>query len=62
VGKDQARGTFLGGSVQERSRGTNFVRRGALEAKCANAKGERVLLLIVSYLQVGKTRKRKGKG
>jgi hypothetical protein len=61
VGKVQARGAFLGGGAQERSRGTNFVRRSALEAKCAQAKGERALLLIVSYLQVGKSRQRQGK-
>jgi hypothetical protein len=44
--------------VQERSRGANFVRRSTFEAKCEQAKGERALLLIVSYLEVGKSRQR----
>jgi hypothetical protein len=40
----------------------DFVRRGALEAKCAQAKGERALLFIVSFLQVGKSKQRQRKG
>jgi hypothetical protein len=39
VRKRSSKGAFLGRGAQERSRSASFVRRGALEAKCAQAKG-----------------------
>jgi hypothetical protein len=54
----QAKGAIFEGGAQEKCRGTFFVRRGALEAKCAPSKGRKGASILGSFLQVGKAKQR----